>query len=71
MDAGLLAAACGFADVDPIGGLVSRAAVARGLHECFEQVGLEAITLLPVTGQLAVDDGRNLGGQAFATEASA
>ena len=68
MDTGLFAAACGFADVEPIGGLVRRAAVALGLHEGFKQDGLEAIALLPVIGQLAVDDGQNLGGQAFALD---
>ena len=66
VDTGLLAAAGSLADVDPVGGLVGGAAVALALDEGFEQHRLEAIALLPVDGQLAVDDGQDLGGQAFA-----
>ena len=50
VDTGFLAAADGLADVDPVGGLVGRAAVALALDEGLQQHGLEAVAPLPVKG---------------------
>jgi len=42
--------------------------VALGFDEGFEQQRLEAVTLLPVVGQLSAGDGQDLRSQAFALD---
>ena len=68
VDSGLLTAADSLADVNPVGGLVGRAAVALALNEGFEQHGLEAVALLPVVGQLAAHNGQDFGCESFALD---
>ena len=53
MTGGFFAPACSAPDVDPVGRLVASAFVALVFHEGLQQNGLEAISLLPVSGQLA------------------
>ena len=58
-----LAAALGLAHVDPVGGAVAGAWEARRLAEGFEQDGTQAVALLPIVGELALQAGEQVGGQ--------
>ena len=55
-----LAAALSLAEVDPVGGTIAGALEARGFAEGLEQHGADAIALLPVLGQLALEAGEQM-----------
>ncbi len=56
-------AALGLAEMDPVGGAVAGAVEARGLAEGLEQDGADAVALVPVAGELALEAGEQMGGQ--------
>ena len=55
-----LAAALSLAEVDPVGGTIAGALEARGFAEGLEQHGADAVALLPVLGQLALEAGEQM-----------
>ena len=60
-----LAASGGLTDLDPVGGLVTGAAMTGSLDKGFEEHGAVAVARQPVVGQLPVDDREDLRSQAL------
>lgn len=46
----------GFSDVNPIGGVVASAAMAWSFDEGFQQYRAVSVTMMPIVGQLPMDD---------------
>ena len=53
--------ALGLAEMDPVGGAVAGAEEARGLAEGLQQDGADAVALVPVQGELALEAGEQMG----------
>ena len=60
-----LAASSGLTDLDPVGGLVTGAAVALSLDEGLKKDGAIAVALLPVVRELSGEEGEDFGGEAL------
>ena len=57
-------AALSLAEKDPVGGAIAGAVKARSFAERFEQDGADLVALLPVAGELSLEAGEQMGGQA-------
>ena len=57
-----LAAALGLAQMDPVGGAVADPGEAGCFAEGLQQHAPDAVALLPVVGQLALEAGQQMGG---------
>ena len=63
-----LAASSGLTDVDPVGGLVTGAAVALGLDEGLKEDGTIPVALLPVVRELSGQEREDFGGEALGVD---
>src|SRR5258708_29187565 len=61
----LFAATGGLPAMDPVGGLITGAAVAGGLHESLQEHRPIAIALLPIVRELPSDEGEDFRGQSL------